>query len=226
MNLRELIADRLFGDLIHSRVAQAVKVVDDRWWRELGRAAAPQDRAWHEMRGELDQALEAWHDNPLAFRIVALTTDFVVGQGLRVRSTVPWVEEFLQCFWEHRQNRLPLRLYRWCDELTRAGELFLVLSTNPADGMSYVRELPMIWNASCATTSSPVNLPAAGGQPPAHQTPWRSPSSCCTTASTDPLVPCAARATWRLFCLGSSATKSGWKIGHASTASRALFSGM
>jgi hypothetical protein len=141
-SLRERVAERLFGDLIRERVAQAVKVVDDHWWAEIGRDAGPQDRAWHQVRGELDQALEAWRANPLAFRIVALTTDFVVGGGLAVRSSVPWVQEFLDQFWAHRLNRLPLRLYRWCDELTRAGELFLVLSTNPADGMSYVREVP------------------------------------------------------------------------------------
>ncbi len=29
-----------------------------------------------------------------------------------------------------------------CDELTRSGELFPVLSTNPLDGMSYVRSVP------------------------------------------------------------------------------------
>ena len=142
MSLRERLADRLFGDLIRTRVEQAVKVVDDRWWAELGRATAPQDRAWHDLQSDLEQALEAWRANPLAFRIVALTTDFVLGDGLVVRSSLPWVQEFLDRFWHHRLNRLPMRLYRWCDELTRAGELFLVLSTNPADGMSYVREVP------------------------------------------------------------------------------------
>jgi len=128
--------------VIRSHVEQAVKVVDDRWWAQLGGAATTQDRAWHEVQGDLTDALEAWRANPLAFRIVSLTTDFVVGEGLAVRSRVPWAQAFLEQFWEHRQNRLPLRLHRWCDELSRSGELFLVLSTNQADGMSYVREVP------------------------------------------------------------------------------------
>ena len=42
----------------------------------------------------------------------------------------------------HRQNRIDLRLSAWCDELTRSGELFIALFTNPADGMSYVRAVP------------------------------------------------------------------------------------
>ena len=141
MPLRTRLAERFFGDVIRSRVEQAVKVVDDRWWSELGGAAA-QDRAWSTVQGGLADALEAWRTNPLAFRIVSLTTDFVVGEGLAVRSRLPWAQALLDEFWMHRQNRMPLRLHRWCDELTRAGELFLVLSTNPADGMSYVRELP------------------------------------------------------------------------------------
>jgi hypothetical protein len=34
------------------------------------------------------------------------------------------------------------RQVEWCDELSRTGELFIVLHTNPADGMSYVRAMP------------------------------------------------------------------------------------
>ena len=142
MALRERLAERFFGDLIRARVQQAVRAVDDRWWTQLSGSTGPQDRAWHDVRGDLDQALDAWRTNPLAFRIVALTTDFVVGQGLAVRSRQSWVQELVDEFWSHRLNRIPSRLPRWCDELTRAGELFLVLSTNPADGMSYVREVP------------------------------------------------------------------------------------
>ncbi len=144
MGLREQLAERFFSDIIRTRVEQAVKVVDDRWWQELGRASAPQDRPWADARSEMEQALEAWRVNPLAFRIVALTTDFVVGAGLRVRASEPWAQEIVDRFWGHRQNGIARRLYRWCDELTRTGELYLVLSTNPADGMSYVREVPAV----------------------------------------------------------------------------------
>ena len=34
-----------------------------------------------------------------------------------------------------------MRVYEWCDELTRAGELFLLLTTDAA-GMSYIRAIP------------------------------------------------------------------------------------
>jgi hypothetical protein len=39
---------------------------------------------------------------------------------------------------------MAMRIYAWCDELSRAGELYIVLFTNPADGMSYVRTVPAV----------------------------------------------------------------------------------
>jgi len=142
MKWKERMAERLFGEIIEARVRNAVKAVDDRWWRQIGEAVGPHDRQWHELQADLDDALTAWRTNPLAARIVALTTDYVVGAGIRVTSDDPWVQRFIDRIWYHPKNRLDLRVYRWCDELTRSGELFLVLSTNLADGISYIREVP------------------------------------------------------------------------------------
>ncbi|MDH4209794.1 MAG: hypothetical protein OEV76_13030, partial [Anaerolineae bacterium] len=130
MSLRGRVAERLFGDVIEERVRSAVKVVDDKWWNQVGGAAGPQDKKWWDLRSDLEDALEAWRSNPLAFRIVGLTTDYVVGSGIRVTSPVGYVERFISELWEHRQNRMRLRVYSWCDELTRSGELFVVLFTN------------------------------------------------------------------------------------------------
>jgi hypothetical protein len=142
--VRERVAQRLFGDVIEERVRAAVKVVDDRWWRQVDGAAGPQDKKWWDLRDDFEDALEAWRTNPLAFRIVALTTDYVVGNGIQVSSAVPYVEEFIGELWEHQQNKMRMRVYTWCDELTRVGDLFVVLFTNPADGMSYVRTIPAV----------------------------------------------------------------------------------
>jgi hypothetical protein len=144
MSWRERLAERLFSDIIEDRVQAAVKVVDDRWWRQVGSAAGPQDKKWWELRDDFEDALKAWRTNPLAFRIVSLTTDYVVGSGIQISSPVAYVDRFVSEFWQHRQNRMGMRIYSWCDELTRAGELFVVLFTNPADGMSYVRTIPAV----------------------------------------------------------------------------------
>lgn len=87
------------------------------------------------------QALEAWRVNPLARRIVGLTSQYVVGGGISYSSPHSSTASFLRNFWEHPLNRLPIRLYEWCDELTRSGNLFLLVTTDAA-GMSYVRAIP------------------------------------------------------------------------------------
>ncbi|KPK21308.1 MAG: hypothetical protein AMJ76_02975, partial [Dehalococcoidia bacterium SM23_28_1] len=138
------MVERFFGDVVDSRVQAAVKVVDDKWWRQVGGAAGPQDRQWWELRTEFEDALEAWRSNPLAFRIVSLTTDYVVGMGIKVWSPIKYVDGFVRRFWDHGQNKMALRVYRWSNELARSGELFIVLFTNPVDGMSYVRTIPGI----------------------------------------------------------------------------------
>jgi hypothetical protein len=90
---------------------------------------------------EFTDSLEAWRTNPLARRIVTLITAYVVGDGISLSSTYGPLSRFLAQFWTHPQNHMPTRQRELCDELTRTGELFVVLHTNPADGMSYVRAI-------------------------------------------------------------------------------------
>jgi hypothetical protein len=142
MAIREWVAQRWLGDLIETRVQEAVKVVDDAWWRQLTDGRPTDERPWHQRQRDLDAALTAWRENPLARRIVGLTSDYVLGDGVTVSSEIGAVDAWVRRFWEHPQNHMASRLYGWVDELTRAGELFIVLSRNPADGMSYVRTLP------------------------------------------------------------------------------------
>ena len=91
----------------------------------------------------LRQALEAWRVNPLARRIVGLTSQYVVGGGISLSSPHEPTSVFLRAFWDHPLNHLPVRVYEWCDELTRSGNLFLLLSTDAA-GMSYLRAVPAL----------------------------------------------------------------------------------
>ena len=84
-------------------------------------------------------ALVAWRKNPIAWRIVAITTDYVVGDNIKVNSTNRTLNKFIYEFWNHTQNRMDLRLPSMSDELARSGDLFILLFTNPQDGMSYIR---------------------------------------------------------------------------------------
>lgn len=115
-------------------------VVDDApGWASLN--ATPLDTPWPELYQQHLDALEAWRRNPLARSIVRLTTAYTIADGITLDSTYRPLQTFITRFWHHPLNRLSNRLGEWCNELTRSGELFPVLS-RAADGMSYVRMVP------------------------------------------------------------------------------------
>jgi len=105
-------------------------------WRQSERERQPYQR-----EEVLEQALEAWQVNPLARRIVELTTQYVVGAGVQLDCAHEGSRKFLQTCWQHPLNHLETRLVEWCDELTRSGNLFILVSTD-ASGMSYFRAVP------------------------------------------------------------------------------------
>ena len=88
------------------------------------------------------EALEAWRVNPLARRLVSLVTSYTVGDGIRLSSAYAPLDGFLRHFWADAENRLDLELPEWSDELSRSGELFLALFTDPETGRSSVRAVP------------------------------------------------------------------------------------
>jgi hypothetical protein len=108
----------------------------------VGSGGGPLDRSWDELSQQFVDVLEAWRKNPLARRLIGLTTSYVVGDGITLTSGYGPLKRYLAKWWSHEENLLDLRLGPWCDELARAGELFVVLHFNRADGMSYVRLVP------------------------------------------------------------------------------------
>jgi len=103
---------------------------------------SPHDRGWGEHADQMRDALEAWRTNPLARRLVSLITSTCVGDGIRLTSPYAPLEHFLRAFWSHPQNHIDDELPEWCDELSRSGELFLVLFPDTLTGMSVVRAIP------------------------------------------------------------------------------------
>ncbi len=101
-----------------------------------------------------------------------------------------------------------LRLEAMCDELARAGDLFVLLFRNPQDGMCYIRFVTK--DRICAIETAPndwetelsyTETPETTGEPktlavprPPRRRLARTPS-CCTTPSTARSAPCWARAT-------------------------------
>ena len=108
----------------------------------VARGGGPLDRSWAELSGQFSDALETWRKNPLARRIIGLTSSYVVGDGITLTSAYGPLKRYLAQWWSDPKNLMDLRLTALSDELARAGELFIVLHFNRADGMSYVRTVP------------------------------------------------------------------------------------
>ena len=109
---------------------------DDHWQTISGRR---HDRTWSEIQELYTDALTAWRKNPMAWRVINTTVNYVVGQGINFTSKNASMNDFIQRFWLHRKNYMELRLVPMCEELCRSGDLFVLLFRNQVDGMSYIR---------------------------------------------------------------------------------------
>lgn len=123
----------------HARVT-LIPVGNERDGLTLRPAGTAIDKPWHELAQEFEDAREAWRKNPLARRLVGLITSYTVGNGITLQSEKRDLQGFITDFWQH--NQLEMRVHEWCDELSRSGELFPVLFTNPVSGLSTLRTVP------------------------------------------------------------------------------------
>ena len=152
---------------VERRVGLALSELDG--FYPTGTPLERRDR-WEYDRLEVQQqALALWRSNPLARRLVALTSEYVVGGGITLTSPDPAAAAFLQAWWRHPLNQLDMRLMEWCDELTRSGELFFLLSTDAA-GMTYVRAVPAVEISTVETAANDLQQELAYVRHPADGT--------------------------------------------------------
>src|SRR5260221_6228562 len=115
---------RLFGGEMAKRVQLAVAALDAARDAIIsGQSQLERDRFTADREEILRDALLAWRTNPLAKRIVSLTTQYVVGEGIKLESKHEATNAFIKSWWAHRLNRMAVRCGEWCDELTRSGNL-------------------------------------------------------------------------------------------------------
>ncbi|HSF80936.1 MAG TPA: hypothetical protein VLA49_06860 [Anaerolineales bacterium] len=120
-----------------SLAAVTAQVDDSPGWTSL--TGRPHDYDQSKIQELYADALEAWRKNPIAWRIIAVTTDYVVGDKFLISSRHRDMQRFIDRFWNHPQNNFDMRLETMSDELARAGDLFVVLFRNTQDGLSYIR---------------------------------------------------------------------------------------
>ncbi len=143
----EQIIQKVFGRRIDGRVRATLSAAETENQFLAGVSSGPEtlrDRYACGRNEVFEHALEAWRVNPLARRIVELTTQYVVGGGLAFDCKDEAAAHFLHEIWDHPLNQLEVRTGEWCDELSRTGNLFILLSTDPA-GMTYFRAVPAAW---------------------------------------------------------------------------------
>ncbi|MCE5208272.1 MAG: hypothetical protein LLG42_08170 [Chloroflexi bacterium] len=144
MRIFERMTRKIFGPEIEKRVRAALTAAETGNDFLAGVRPAGEtyrDRYSYDRNETFDQALEAWRVNPLARRIIELTTQFVVGGGLAFDCKDEHTSDFLKQVWSHPLNQLEIRSIEWSDELARTGNLFVLLSTDPS-GMTYFRAVP------------------------------------------------------------------------------------
>ncbi len=138
------IFDRFIQKQVDAALREQFAVLENENTFLVGKRSLSQsdrDRFSYDRSEVLEQSLKAWRINPLARRIVELTSQYVVGGGLTINCKDNHAAQFLDQFWNHRLNRMPVRVSEMCDELTRTGNLFIILTTDAA-GMSYIRVMP------------------------------------------------------------------------------------
>ncbi|MFZ6029865.1 MAG: hypothetical protein ACOYYS_19295 [Chloroflexota bacterium] len=152
--------------------AWTISTKDSKWDRQLlHRDTYPRDRLPQSRDEVLSDVFEAWRTNAMARRIVDLTTQYVIGAGIKIEC--PEHEEthkFLQRWWAHPQNNMDHRLPELCDELSRSGELFPILSTDYS-GMTYVRAVPAIDILDIETAIDDIEQAIAIYEKPRYDTP-------------------------------------------------------
>jgi hypothetical protein len=124
-----------------TREAEAPPSDEDRGWRSL-LSGGMRELSWAQIIENLNNATAAYRTNPLAFRLIQLQVEHVLGDGMTLRSADPRVQAELDLFWHHPLNQLAVRQFDFLTALAIDGEIFPTIHTNPYDRTSYLRLVP------------------------------------------------------------------------------------
>ncbi len=157
MNLSGLLSSLFQRANVQTFNVQPDLATDDGWSSISGRR---HDRTWSEIQEQYTDALTAWRKNPMAWRFIHTIVNYVIGAGITLSSPVAELDRFVKTFWTHRKNQMELRLPGMIEELSRSGDLFVLLFRNQVDGMSYIRFVTkdQIFKIECAANDWETEL--------------------------------------------------------------------
>lgn len=114
---------------------------EDRGWRSLI-SGGMRELTWAQLIENFNDVTDYYRTNPLAFRLVQLQVEHVLGEGMRLRSSDLRIQSELDLWWGHPLNQLEVRQFDFMTGLSMDGELFVTRHVNPFDLTSYVRLVP------------------------------------------------------------------------------------
>lgn len=132
--------------LMESRVAEKREAItlaaglsvdpDDYMYRRAGGSLKNRRRDLTPVQQDrmLEIAWYLWEQNPFAKRLVQLTTDLILGEGVTVQAKDERLQQAIDEFWNHRINQLRTRLPEFNNALELNGELILPTEVNPVTG--------------------------------------------------------------------------------------------
>lgn len=155
-----MLKNFLYNKFVAPAVNEAIKATfaiaetDDTFSIGTAYGQKPRDRNDYDRKLVLEKSLRAWRLNPLARRIVQLTTDYVIGKGFTIEAEKKAKEVFTN-FWENDLNDIDGQLEQWSDELYRTGDLFLLYSITENRDV-FVRAVPSDQITKIKTTDNDI----------------------------------------------------------------------
>ncbi len=146
MSLSEKIGRRLFGKIIEAeanRIAAAIPSGggidnDEHLYRKLT-GNSKKDLSPLKQERMLQIAYHLYENNPLAHRIVEMTKDFIVGEGITYEAADEKVKDVLDAFWCDPVNMWDLKQHQKALELGLYGEQCYAAFVNEHSGAAGLR---------------------------------------------------------------------------------------
>lgn len=132
---------------------------EDRAFRPLSGLTAYRDLAPGDWRGLLLEAYEAYCSNPLAYAVIEMGVNFVVGGGVKVVAAEARVQREADDFWHDPENRMDERVPQLYTELSLYGEQFVRFFADPVTGRVVIRQVDPLAVVEIETDPDDVERP-------------------------------------------------------------------
>jgi hypothetical protein len=140
-SLGQAVREQVNNPIFNPQSFTQTLIDEDRGWRSLI-SGGIRELTWAQIIEHLNTVLDYYRTNPLAFRLVQLQVDHVLGDGMQLKSSDPAIQAEIDRWWHHPLNNLDVRQFDLLTALTLDGEIFVSQHVNPFDGSVYVRLVP------------------------------------------------------------------------------------